>query len=119
MGVVKMSGTLRRDLYQRMKHTAESADMVLSLGTSLSGLCSDMVATTCAEKAENGEAVQGLVIVSLQQTKQDDNSSLRIFAKLDDVMGMLADRLKLKMPTAQEIKVATANPDKWYTYMYK
>ena len=37
----------------------------------------------------------GLVIVNLQRTAYDEGTSLRIFAKIDDVMEMLAARLQL------------------------
>ena len=39
--VVCYEGTMRGDLYGRLRRAAETADMVLVLGTSLSGLNSD------------------------------------------------------------------------------
>ena len=41
--VVCMSGVTRRDLYAKLSSAVASADLVLVLGTSLSGLNSDQV----------------------------------------------------------------------------
>merc|ERR1719502_452662 len=52
--VVKMSGTLRGDLFDRMERTAATADLTLAVGTSLSGLCADQVADEPARRAAAG-----------------------------------------------------------------
>jgi hypothetical protein len=90
----------------------QRADLTLSLGTSMCGMNSDRVFTTVAKKAlkqhnqqrhgresnnkqtggEGGAALGG-VIVSLQQTQFDSLSSLRIYARLDDVMWLLLQAL--------------------------
>ena len=57
---------------------------VLVLGTSLSGLNSDRVATEAAERSLEGGAL-GTVIINLQQTERDGAASLRIFAPIDEV----------------------------------
>jgi hypothetical protein len=41
--VVKYSGNLKDDAYPRMEHDADTADLVLVLGTSLGGLNADQV----------------------------------------------------------------------------
>ena len=43
--VVKYSGNLKDDAYPRMEHDADTADLVLVLGTSLGGLNADQVRT--------------------------------------------------------------------------
>merc|ERR1711907_105183 len=117
--VVKMSGQLRADLVARMETTASKADLVLALGTSLSGMAADRVPFACAGRHSRGEGeTLGLVIVSLQCTPRDDDAALRIFAKLDDVAELLAKQLDLTLPTEAEIKKATENPKLWYDYMY-
>lgn len=65
--------------------------MCLALGTSLSGLNADRLATTPAVKFPES----GLVIVALQATRLDEASALRIFAPLDEVLGWLAAVLDL------------------------
>ena len=54
------------------------------LGTSLSGLNSDRVATEAAARSLEGGAL-GTVIINLQQTARDGAASLRMFAPIDEV----------------------------------
>jgi mono-ADP-ribosyltransferase sirtuin 6 len=124
--VVAMGGSMRRDLTRRLETWSESADLVLALGTSLSGLYADCVAESAAARwreergavragvqegtaptstgeGETGQAsgnattsVGGLVIVSLTKTPLDGAAALRIYATLDEVLGRLADKLGLE-----------------------
>jgi transcription initiation factor IIF auxiliary subunit len=64
--VVKYSGNLKHDAFPRMIKSAETADLVLVLGTSLGGLNADQVATETARRSLNGHAL-GSVIINLQQ----------------------------------------------------
>lgn len=92
--VVKYSGSLRGDLYDDMERQAETADLVLVLGTSLTGLNADQCVTKTARRSCTGEAL-GSVIISPQRTGQDGKASLRIFAKADEVMIALAQEFGL------------------------
>jgi len=92
--VVKYSGTLRSDLCDDMEMNAEKADLVIVLGTSLTGLNADQCVTTAAEKSLKGDAL-GSVIISPQRTPQDGDATLRIFAKADHVMEALVKELGL------------------------
>jgi len=92
--VVKMSGSLRDDLFAWMLKEEKQTDLCLAMGTSLCGMNADRVATTPAKKALKGKAL-GTVIVSLQQTKLDHLASLRIFATIDEVMEKLAAEMEL------------------------
>jgi NAD-dependent SIR2 family protein deacetylase len=87
--VVKYSGCLRGDLFDDMEKQADTADLVLVLGTSLTGLNADQCVTKTAKRSMSGLAL-GSVIISPQRTAQDGKASLRIFAKADDVMVALA-----------------------------
>ena len=60
---------------------AQRGDLVLAMGTSLSGFNVDSVAEKASEKAARAEG-HGLVIVNLQRTPYDNGCSLRIFAKV-------------------------------------
>jgi len=126
--VVPMSGSLRKDLVHRLRETTEECDLVIAMGTSLSGVSADQivrrVATRshkCRAQAEqppqsgepskgnggkdgdgvvvdpDGASVQppslGAVIINVQQTRLDGLASLRVFAKVDDVMKMLQTEL--------------------------
>ena len=136
--VVKMSGALRGDLFADLLTCEENSDLVLAVGTSLSGMNADRVVSTCASKATRtlkqaapapfccqgaAQATEtetlGSVIVSLQRTPHDANSSLRIYALIDDVMALLAEELELEVhdntsnkPTgAAASKTAVYQPD--------
>lgn len=94
--VVAMSGELRSDLYKRLLHWEQEADLCLCLGTSVCGMNADRVVSSCASREKHGQSL-GSVIVSLQQTALDDSATLRIFSKMDDVMSMLAEALGLQV----------------------
>ena len=61
-----------------------SADLVLVIGTSLSGLNCDSVALEAANKSLLGDAL-GCVIINLQQTEKDGASTLRIFSDTEQL----------------------------------
>jgi len=99
--VVPMTGTLRQDLIERMLDWEDRTDLCLSLGTSMVGMNADRMAVSPAERAKRGQTgALGTVIVTLQQTQFDSLASLRIFARIDDVMDLLAKELALSVPTA-------------------
>merc|ERR1711977_694023 len=89
-----------------MAADAETADLVLVLGTSLGGLSADCVATNSAYRSEAGQSL-GSVMINLQQTPKDGMMTLRMFGKSDDILGMLVEELGLG-------PVATKQP-KWPT----
>merc|ERR1711959_635952 len=105
------SGTLRDDLYSNMESWADTADLVLVLGTSLSGLNADQCVWKTAGRSlppskltknqrrdlrKRGKiptvraAALGSVIISPQRTPEDGEASLRLFATADEVMEALA-----------------------------
>jgi len=96
--VVKYDGTLRGELCENMQELADTADLCLVMGTSLTGLNADQMATTPAKRSRKGTSL-GTVIISPQQTAQDGKSSIRIFAQADDVMRELAEQLRLQVNT--------------------
>ena len=142
--VVAMDGAMRDDLDARLDEWAEKADLVLALGTTLSGLRADMLAERVAARAAEarrtqatggdgddhhrgdeqcdtsggagGGLVGGLVIVALTKTPLDDAASLRIYARLDDVLGRLAARLRLPLPTDAEVAKASKRSTLWHEY---
>lgn len=99
--VVPMGGTLRPDLSRWMDEWAVRADLCLALGTSLSGMAADCIASIPAQKAQHREeGALGTVIVALQQTPHDAGCSLRLFAPIDVVMEMLAAEMGFEAPSA-------------------
>merc|ERR1719197_410237 len=68
--VVKYSGSLRHDLFEDMENQADIADLVIVLGTSLTGLNADQCVTKTADRSRYGLAL-GSVIISPQRTSQD------------------------------------------------
>lgn len=101
-----MDDALRPDLLRRLVAWEAKADLCLAMGTSLCGMTADCVATTVGEAAQRagagtqlgvGGVPLGLVIINLQQTKQDAKASLRIFATTDTVMAMVRKRMRLRL----------------------
>eukprot|EP00475_Leptophrys_vorax_P043619 TRINITY_DN8459_c0_g2_i1.p1 TRINITY_DN8459_c0_g2~~TRINITY_DN8459_c0_g2_i1.p1 ORF type:complete len:404 (-),score=116.59 TRINITY_DN8459_c0_g2_i1:262-1473(-) len=102
--VVPMSGNLRTDLFEWLLEWQEKADLVLAMGTSLSGMNADRMvlgasqrAQEKAKKSSKAEEILGAVIISIQRTKQDDKASLRIFAKVDDLSRALIEEMSLEV----------------------
>jgi len=92
--IVPYEGVLRDDLFAWMEEWDSCNDLCLSLGTSLSGFTVDDLPANAARRAHGGRGL-GLVIVNLQQTPYDHLTSLRIFAKIDTVMELLAEELEI------------------------
>ena len=92
--VVKYSGTVKAEQYPWMENDANTADLVLVLGTSLGGLNADQVATTPAVRSLKGKTL-GTVIINIQQTEQDGKASLRVFGKSDMILQMLLKELAI------------------------
>jgi len=96
--VVKYSGSLHDRAFPWMEDDANTADLVIVLGTSLGGLNADQVAINTAERSliagpggGSGGAL-GTVCINLQQTEQDGKMTLRLFGKSDDILrGLLAE----------------------------
>jgi NAD-dependent SIR2 family protein deacetylase len=91
--VVKYGGFLRDTECQWMQDVANTADLVIVLGTSLGGLNADQVATNAAQRSLTGKSL-GTVCINLQQTPQDGKMTLRIFGKSDDVLSQVCKFLK-------------------------
>jgi hypothetical protein len=75
-----------------MKEAADRTDLVLVLGTSLSGLNSDRMAMAPARRSLTGKSL-GTVIINLQQTACDGVSTLRVFASTDRLLELLLVQL--------------------------
>ena len=107
--VVPMTGSLRGDLCQWMYDWETKADLCLAMGTSLCGMNADRMVSTPAEKAAKGEGL-GSVIVGIQRTAYDHLASLRIFAKIDEVMALLAWEMQLACVAPAGRSVPTVIP---------
>jgi len=93
--VVPMDGSLRDDLYAWMLREEQLADLVLTMGTSLCGMNADRVVETASRKRVEHGIGLGSVIIGFQRTQLDDICSLRIFARIDEVMLLLAREMQL------------------------
>jgi len=102
--VIPMTGSLRSDYFEDLLGWEQKTDLVLVLGTSVAGMNADRMARTVSEKAKRDEAI-GAVMVNLQRTKMDSETSLRIYAKLDDVFKLLSEELKLSVRPMSHIHV--------------
>lgn len=77
---MKSKNTLRQDLVDEFYEWREKQKLCIAVGTTLSGLTADSMATHAA--ATDGK---DLIIVGLQRTPHDQDASLRIWGKSDDV----------------------------------
>ena len=98
--VVPMSGALRSDLFEDLLDCERSSDLTIAIGTSLCGMNADRVVSSVAARAAKGRAL-GAVVIGLQRTVLDADATLRIFAPIDTVFSLLAERMSLDVPPAQ------------------
>lgn len=110
--VVKYSGSLRDDLYKWMQDSAKTADLVIALGTSLSGLNADQMVEKCALR----KGSLGSVMINLQQTPLDGMMSVKIFGKTDDVLGMLMKKLEEKGKLQQKTQEFVESCNKYQNW---
>ena len=82
--MVKKGGTLRSDKCLRVEKASQESDLVLVLGSSLSGAFSDILTQRVADRSFRGLAL-GIVIINLQQTRMDGSAALRIFGETDSI----------------------------------
>lgn len=83
-----------KDIIAAEEHS-KIADLHLTLGTSLQIVPAGNLPTL--SKKNNGK----LVIVSLSKTKHDKKADIRIYAKVDDVMSGLMERLSIPIPKSE------------------
>jgi len=94
--VVQFSESLRSDLFNWMLEAEQRVDLCLCLGTSLSGMNADRMAKSPAKRSRKQfPDALGTVVINLQQTPLDQFALIRIWAKLDDVFRLLAQKLEL------------------------
>jgi NAD-dependent SIR2 family protein deacetylase len=99
---IKKNNRLREDLVAEMEEWIEKERLCITVGTTLSGMTADRVATHAAEAVD-----KDLIIIGLQQTPYDRDSSLRIWGKSDDVLAaitreLLGQDVQLPDPQLQE-----------------
>jgi len=63
-----MNGSLREDLCESLTYWTDSADMVIAMGTSLSGMTADQIFIKTCNKFKNNESLGG-IIINLQATQ--------------------------------------------------
>ena len=79
-----------------MKKAEEEADLVIVIGTSLSGLNADKIAINPAKKSLSGKSL-GTVIINMQQTMCDGSATLRIFTQADKFFEAIMTHLALDL----------------------
>jgi hypothetical protein len=101
--VVQMSGSLRSDLFQDLLDYEKNCDLTIAVGTSLCGMNADRVVTSVAGRAcKKNPGQLGSVVIGLQRTVHDEDATLRIFGRCDDVFAALAEELALQVVPPQE-----------------
>jgi len=100
------TGHLREDLFRDLLVCERKADLVVAVGSSLCGMNSDRLVSTCADRARHtvpSDSVHGSVIVALQKTVHDKESSVRIFATINHTMELLMEALSITIPTVANV----------------
>ncbi|GMH48189.1 hypothetical protein TrVE_jg11652 [Triparma verrucosa] len=93
--VIPMSGELQQDLYSDLISISQSSDLVISLGTSMSGMTSDLIFTSCPTR----------VIINKQRTGYDDIAGLRIYGDSDEVSELLCREMGLEVPDVSKYEI--------------
>eukprot|EP01083_Nonionella_stella_P288077 980496_1 len=88
---------------EKAESNSKICDLMLCLGSSLTVIPAAYMPEEIGykwkvETKENKEIIHNLVIVNLQKTPCDDICSLRIFAKIDDVMVGVMKELDIEIP---------------------
>ena len=96
--VVPMSGSLRDDLCADLSEWVGKTDLSIAIGTSLSGMAADSIVHVPSSKFQHNGLGLGSVIIGIQRTTEDESSSLRIFALIDEVFLLLCHELNI-LPT--------------------
>lgn len=99
---IKTKNQLREDLVAELDEWMEKERLCIAVGTTLCGMSADRIATEAAEAED-----KDLIIIGLQQTPHDQNSSLRIWGRSDDVLAavtreLLGQNVELPDPQLQE-----------------
>jgi NAD-dependent SIR2 family protein deacetylase len=105
--VVQMHGALRSDLFNELLELERKADLVLVLGSSLSGMNADRIVSSVAARAAEGRT-GGAVICGLQATPFDSVATLRIFATIDEFMTCVLVHAGLPAPSPKLSPMAAA-----------
>lgn len=100
--IVHFGEDLPRDALERAVEQTRRAKLVIAFGTSLT------VSPACELPRESMARGGTMVVVNLQKTPYDEESSPRLFAKCDDVMQGLATRLGVDVPDVDLAKYGLA-----------
>lgn len=96
--VVPMSGKLRSDLSEWLERATDESDLVMAVGTSMCGMTADDVFVQACERHNKAQFGQGGIIIGLQQTQYDNIARLRIYSRIDEVLSLLMEEMKFKIP---------------------
>merc|ERR1712130_301994 len=101
--IINFNENLVEETLEKAQENTDQCDVMLALGSSLTVTpAADLpeeVGDRWSEEKDKGQNPKNhLVIVNLQKTPLDDVCSLRIFAKIDDVMVPLMKELGLEIP---------------------
>jgi len=96
--VVPMSGKLRSDLTDWLETATDESDLCMAIGTSMCGMTADDVFCSPAIRKQKCNYGQGGIIIGLQQTQYDKIARLRIYSRIDEVMSLLMEEMKLRVP---------------------
>jgi len=96
--VVPMSGKLRTDLCEWLETATDEAELCMAIGTSMCGMTADDVFCATAKRHLRHGKGQGGIIIGLQQTQYDNIARLRIYSRIDEVLSLLLEELKITIP---------------------
>jgi len=108
-----MSGSLRTDLFERALRLEEAADFCLSIGSSHSGLNVDRIPRSVGKRHMERAQGFGTTIVTIQKTPLDEFAAIRVYAKCDDFMMLVAARMGLAIDFETDYDYDTQQPKRF------
>jgi NAD-dependent SIR2 family protein deacetylase len=117
--VVPMSGSLRSDLTEWLETATDEADLVMAIGTSMVGMTADDTFVQPAIRKQKCGYGQGGIIIALQQTQYDKIARLRIYSRIDEVMSLLMEEMKFKVPPCLAYKPNVPKGAELSTFVYR
>merc|ERR1712130_1002747 len=98
MGIINFEEPLPQETLRKAQKNAHKCDVMLALGSSLVVFPAADIPRKVGWRWQKNKAKYNLIIVNLQKTPLDNLCSLRIFAKIDDVMVPLMKELGMEIP---------------------
>jgi len=113
------NGKLQNWVQQNHDGLPQKADLVMAIGTSMVGMTADDTFVQPAIRKQKCGYGQGGIIIALQQTQYDKIARLRIYSRIDEVMSLLMEEMKFKVPPCLAYKPNVPEGAELSTFVYR